>query len=353
MDSFIKLFFPILLISSLIFGEINGVESSSSNHHHHRHHHPHLSGPTKLFVFGDSYADTGNIKKPHAASWKVPYGNTFPGKPSGRFSDGRVSTDYLARLLGIKTPFAYLWKDYVGKDRLRYGMNFAYGGTGVFNTKSTSPNMTIQINLFEQLLGDIYSQSDLSSSLALVSIAGNDYSNYLALNRSIAALPIFINQVVDQTELNLRRIHALGVKNIAIPSLQPLGCLPRYTSSQGCNETFNRLVKYHNSLLEKVVGKLNNETNHSTFAIIDFYNAFLTVFKNKGVNPGDKSFETPLKPCCEGSCGDVDEKGAIKYTLCDDPVSAFFWDGLHPTQEGWKSVYSVLGKVLSASFLKL
>ncbi|KAL0729786.1 hypothetical protein Bca4012_025879 [Brassica carinata] len=217
-------------------------------------------------------------------------------------------------------------------------MNFAYGGTGVFNTKSTSPNMTIQINLFEQLLGDIYSQSD-SSSLALVSIAGNDYSNYLALNRSIAALPIFIKQVVDQTELNLRRIHALGVKNIAIPSLQPLGCLPRYTSSQGCNETFNALVKYHNSLLEKVVGKLNNETNHSTFAIIDFYNAFLTVFKNKGVNPG--------------SCGDVDEKGAIKYTLCDDPVSAFFWDGLHPTQEGWKSVYSVLGKVLSASLLKL
>ncbi|KAF2599609.1 hypothetical protein F2Q68_00007038, partial [Brassica cretica] len=54
--------------------EINGVESSSSNHHHH-----HLSGPKKLFVFGDSYADTGNIKKPHAVSWRVPYGTTFPG----------------------------------------------------------------------------------------------------------------------------------------------------------------------------------------------------------------------------------------------------------------------------------
>nr|VDC84607.1 unnamed protein product [Brassica rapa] len=73
MDSLIKLFFSILLISSLIFGEINGVESSSSNHHHH-----HLSGPNKLFVFGDSYADTGNIKKPHAVSWRVPYGTTFP-----------------------------------------------------------------------------------------------------------------------------------------------------------------------------------------------------------------------------------------------------------------------------------
>lgn len=48
----------------------------------------------KLFVFGDSYADTGN-SKPDAGSWKLPYGLTFPGKPSGRFSDGRILTDYI------------------------------------------------------------------------------------------------------------------------------------------------------------------------------------------------------------------------------------------------------------------
>ncbi|KFK24822.1 hypothetical protein AALP_AA8G029700 [Arabis alpina] len=351
MDSLIKLFASLLLFflsSLLLAGEINGVESS--HHHHH-----HLYGPKKLFVFGDSYADTGNIKnKSQATSWKVPYGITFPRKPSGRFSDGRVSTDFLARLLRIKTPITYLFKDYAGKKRLQYGMNFAYGGTGVFNTQSTSPNMTIQIDFFEQLLGNVYSQSDLSSSLALVSVSGNDYSNYLSQNGSIAALPAFIKQVVYQTEVNLRRIHALGVKKIAVPSLQPLGCLPRYasTSFQGCNETFNALVQYHNSLLEQVVAKLNNETKQTAFAIFDYYNAFFTVFKNKGENPGSRRFETPLKPCCEGSCANVDEKGVKMYTLCDDPTSAFFWDGLHPTQEGWKSVYSVLGKNLTASLIK-
>ncbi|CAH8385620.1 unnamed protein product [Eruca vesicaria subsp. sativa] len=343
MDPLIKLYLSLLLFffSFLLLGEINGVESSSSNQW----------SPKKLFVFGDSYADTGNIKERQAVSWRVPYGITFPGKPCGRFSDGRVSTDFLAKFLRIKTPITYLRKDYGEKEWLWYGMNFAYGGTGVFNTKSSSPNMTIQINLFEQLLDDVYSQSDLSSSIALVSVSGNDYSNYLALNRSIAALPIFIKQVVDQTELNLRRIHDLGLKKIAIPSLPPLGCLPLYTSSQCCNETFNALVNYHNSLLEQVVAKLNNETNHSTFAIIDFYNAFLTILKNKGDNPENTRFETPLKPCCEGSCGNVDEMGAKKYTVCDDPESAFFWDGLHPTQEGWRSVYSVLDN-LSTSLLK-
>lgn len=49
----------------------------------------------KLFVFGDSYADTGNWGEKDAPSWKEPYGMSFPGKPSGRFSDGRVLTDYI------------------------------------------------------------------------------------------------------------------------------------------------------------------------------------------------------------------------------------------------------------------
>ncbi|CAH2074302.1 unnamed protein product [Thlaspi arvense] len=245
MDSLIKPFFSLLLFffSSLLFGV------ASSNQHH-------LYGPEKLFVFGDSYADTGNIKKPHAVSWRVPYGISFPGKPPGRFSDGLVSTDFLAILLRIQSPIPYLWKDYAGNKRLRYGMNFAYGGTGVFNTQSSSPNMSIQIKY-----------------------AG------------------------------------------------------AWSNSQ-------------------VVAKLNNETNHSAFAIIDFYNAFLTIFKNKGENPGSTRFETPLKPCCEGSCANVDEKGEKKYSLCDDPKSAFFWDGLHPTQQGWESVYSVLGKTLTASLIK-
>ncbi|KAL6989381.1 hypothetical protein U1Q18_015131 [Sarracenia purpurea var. burkii] len=52
----------------------------------------------KLFVFGDSYVDTGNTPKDHSRSWKQPYGITYPGKPAGRFSDGLVLTDYIGAL---------------------------------------------------------------------------------------------------------------------------------------------------------------------------------------------------------------------------------------------------------------
>jgi hypothetical protein len=52
-----------------------------------------------LIVFGDSYVDTGNFL--NSPSYKLPYGITFPGKPAGRFSDGRVLTDYIGKLSSL------------------------------------------------------------------------------------------------------------------------------------------------------------------------------------------------------------------------------------------------------------
>jgi len=47
----------------------------------------------------------------------------------------------------------------------------------------------------------------------------------------------------------------------------------------------------------------------------------------------------------------VDEKGEKKYIICEDPKAAFFWDIFHPSEEGWRSVYSVLHKHLKAIWI--
>ena len=56
-----------------------------------------VGGPPRnaLFVFGDSYLDTGNENKSKGFNlpWLPPYGKSYPGTPNGRFSDGRVFTD--------------------------------------------------------------------------------------------------------------------------------------------------------------------------------------------------------------------------------------------------------------------
>lgn len=91
--------------------------------------------------------------------------------------------------------------------------------------------------------------------------------------------------------INLKRIRGLGVKKVAVTTLEPVGCLPQITalsSFQRCNETENLLVRSHNLLLQQAVAKLNNETKDSDFAVLDLYASFMSVLKNKGrINLGD------------------------------------------------------------------
>ncbi|XP_055812276.1 GDSL esterase/lipase At5g03610-like isoform X1 [Solanum dulcamara] len=361
-----------------ITGFLWGVQVDGSRHHHHHDHYKNSHNnpknykneqkrnqiygfkPTKLFVFGDSYADTGNNRKSVANSWKQPYGVTFPGKPAGRFSDGRVLTDYLARFLGVKSPVPYRWMKYATK-RLRYGINFAYGGTGVFNTRVPEPNMTTQIDFFQKLMAEsVYTKADIvQSSLFLLSLAGNDYGAYLSKGGTVQDIPAFITSVVNQLVVNMKRVNKLGAKKIAVTSLEPLGCLPQTTilnSFQQCNATENIAVDLHNSLLQQAVAKLNNETMGSTFVILDLFSSFNSVLESKGVPAGSMRFETPLKPCCMGisnkySCGSMNEKGEKMYTVCNDPKSAFFWDTVHPTEAGWHAVYTSLKSTLTQKIL--
>ncbi|KAG7017443.1 GDSL esterase/lipase [Cucurbita argyrosperma subsp. argyrosperma] len=364
MDSKTLLCFSILCFSLL--PELSGVVRVSAGRVSHRHRHRERrssqslgggelwnSNPRKLFVFGDSYVDTGNNRKPAAKSWQYPYGVTFPGKPTGRFSDGRVLTDYLAKYLKVKSPIPYKWRK-VGYGQLKYGMNFAYGGTGVFNTFVMSPNMSTQIDFFQQLIGEsTFTSQDLQSSVALVSLAGNDYSVYQATDGSAQGWQPFITKVVNQLEVNLRRIHGVGVPKIVVTALEPLGCLPSSTvasSFQQCNATENQLVNFHNMLLQQSVAKLNSEVKDasaSTFILLDLYSSFMAALNNKGDHLGNVKFENPLKPCCVGvsseySCGSMGSNGEKKYTICEDPGAAFFWDEVHPTQHGWFAVYSAL-----------
>ncbi|XP_031476325.1 GDSL esterase/lipase At5g03610-like [Nymphaea colorata] len=351
-------FFLCLFVVLLLGSKSDGYEENDSrhhrhHHHHHHHHHRHRLGYSQkvLFVFGDSYVDTGNINQSLSKSWKDPYGITFPGKPSGRFSDGRVFTDFVAAYMGIPNPVTYRVREVAGK-RKQFGMNFAYGGTGVFNTLVALPNMTTQIDFFEKLIKTgVYDETDLKSSIALVSVAGNDYSAYLTKNNgSFAGLTTFVEAVVNQTAANVKRILGLGVQKVAMMGMQPLGCLPtrtRATSYKSCDAQSNMAVAYHNELLRKAVGSINATLSPpSKIAILDLYGSFNSVLQ------GSK-FKDPLKPCCRGvnssfTCGNVDQQGNKLYELCSTPVSTFFWDEVHPTQDGWTTVVPSLMPTLHA-----
>lgn len=55
-------------------------------------------GCTRMFSFGDSITDAGNLVislAPNASATKPPYGETFFRRPTGRFCDGRLIVDFL------------------------------------------------------------------------------------------------------------------------------------------------------------------------------------------------------------------------------------------------------------------
>ncbi|WJX20229.1 hypothetical protein P8452_09807 [Trifolium repens] len=261
---------PILL---LLFNSITevaeGTESNSS---------------LNLIVFGDSYVDTGNFL--NSPSYKLPYGITFPGKPAGRFCDGRVLTDYVASFLNIKSPAPYLLRN---SSKLQYGINFAYGGAGVFNTLVPVPNMAIQIDKFEELIKqNAYTKTNLQSSIALVSFVGNDYFKFLFVNGgNIKNVGVFTASLIKQLSLNLKRIQSLGINKIAVELMEPLGCLPVFTQSysyEKCNETLNMVAMNHNQLLVQAVDKLNKEIGKPVFVTLDLYTAFLSTIASMQKN---------------------------------------------------------------------
>ncbi|KAF5729419.1 GDSL esterase/lipase [Tripterygium wilfordii] len=327
--------------------------------HETSHHH----GSFKLLVFGDSYVDTGNLDK-SSFSWMKPYGTTFPGKPAGRFSDGRVLTDYIASFMGIKSPLPYVLRKNKTKSDLKQGMNFAYGGSGVFNTVYNATNMTIQIDFFQKLLENhLYTKPELRSSVALVSVTGNDYTTFKAGNgnKTIEGTKAFTRSVINQMTENMKRIGELGLRKIMVTGMQPYGCLPIETSAmsgfKSCNETENEWAKFHNKLLRKAVDRMNSEGGGFVIGILDLYQAFMSAFKGDS-HSGES--ENPLKPCCVGvngnskyRCGSVDEKGEEKYAICNHPHSSIFWDLVHPSQNGWHSVYLALRPELHKLKLKL
>ncbi|PWZ36881.1 GDSL esterase/lipase [Zea mays] len=112
----------------------------------------------KLFVFGDDYADTGNYPLADLSkttrAWYYPYGSNDKDhgmSASGRFSNGLVLPDFIARILGREeSPPAESKREQDGVDP--FGMNFAVGGAGVVEGTREAPKLGTQVDRFRRLM---------------------------------------------------------------------------------------------------------------------------------------------------------------------------------------------------------
>ncbi|KAJ1288992.1 hypothetical protein BS78_02G131600 [Paspalum vaginatum] len=306
----------------------------------------------QLWVFGDSYADTGNLgdlgrELTHA--WYDPYGASFPGRPTGRFSDGRVFTDFIASAMGMPTPVAYKLRRGAPRGLMARGMNFAVGGAGVLDTGNFQRNISAQIDLFQAQRRAAAGRGCGTAGIAVVVVSGNDYSYATDKGNSTSAAIAYIPTVVRQLREQLRRLRDdLGMRKVVVTNLHPIGCTPLFTRAlnySGCDPLANVGAAQHNAALQAVLAAL--DPANQTFLLLDVNAPFAAFVDGPAAAAAAERFAEPRRPCCEsfsagGHCGEQDDDGKRLYALCDDPSKHFYWDEVHPTQAAWATVAETL-----------
>ncbi|XP_062190026.1 GDSL esterase/lipase At5g03600-like [Phragmites australis] len=303
----------------------------------------------KLYVFGDSFADTGNYplsdltRKTRA--WYYPYGSSdvdHGTSATGRFSNGLVLPDFLARIMGREeSPPAESQREQNGVDPS--GMNFAVGGAGAYNGTHEAPKLGKQIDKFRSLVKQGIIEKDLKDSVALIAFSGkHDYAHVKHMtNSEIEAKAIKVtDKIADGVELLME----LGVTKVMVSTLPPLDCTPWLSRSydyddESCDS--HKVASIHNAYLEQKVFQ------HEAVFMLDLETAFnhLVVDHHSGSSQS-KHFKYQLRPCCDsfvetGYCGQM-ENGKEQYSVCSQPENHFYWDEINPTHDGWETVMNNL-----------
>ncbi|KAD5318234.1 hypothetical protein R6Q59_033496 [Mikania micrantha] len=324
-----------------------------------------------VIVFGDSSVDAGNnnhLQTVLKSNFR-PYGRDFyGGKPTGRFSNGRVPSDFISESFGLR-PYvpAYLDPAYNISD-FATGVCFASAGTGYDN--ATSDVLSV-IPLWKELeyykeyqkklrqhLGNKKANIIISQAVYLTSMGTNDFlENYytLATRRSQYNITQYQDFLVTIAESFIKELYRLGARKVSLGGLPPMGCLPleRTTSFMRgnggtCNGDYNKVARLFNWKLSRMVKRLNAKYSGIKIVFSDPYPIFQQIVQK----PSSFGFEAAAVACC--STG-LFEMGYMcdQYNpfTCSDASKYVFWDSFHPTDKTNRIISQYLFKTVLSKLL--
>ncbi|XP_054801236.1 GDSL esterase/lipase At5g45950 [Prosopis cineraria] len=304
-----------------------------------------------ILVFGDSSVDPGNnnVLPTLMKSNFAPYGKDFfNGRPTGRFSDGRLASDFLAEAVGYrKTVPAFLDPNLKLSD-LPHGVSFASAATGYDDFTANISNVlpvSKQLEYFEhykihlrKLVGVERSEFIVRNALYIISMGTNDFlQNYFLdpTRPNQFSILQFQNFLLSRFSHTIEGMHRLGAKRIIVVGVPPMGCLPLMKALQNkrdCVASLNRISYSFNSKILHQMATLRAKLGVK-MAYVDVYNSIL----NAVLDPIKHGFEEGSKGCC--GTGTVEYGESCRgLETCSDPSKYIFWDAVHPTEMMYKIV---------------
>ncbi|KAI4331032.1 hypothetical protein MLD38_029261 [Melastoma candidum] len=323
-----------------------------------------------IIVFGDSSVDAGNNNfiPTIARSNFAPYGRDFfGGKPTGRFSNGRIPPDFISEAFKIKPSIpAYLDPAYNISD-FATGVTFASAGTGYDNT--TSDVLSV-IPIWKELeyykdyqkrlkafMGEKRASEVINESLHMISMGTNDFlENYYTISsgrRSQFSETQYEDFLVGIAGKFIKDLYGLGARKISIGGLPPMGCLPleRTTNimfQHDCVQGYNDIALEFNSKLRKMVMKWRTELPGVDLVFSNPYFIFMYIIRR----PSVFGFEETSVACCATGMFEMGYACSRAGMLtCQNADRFVFWDAFHPTEKTNRIIADYLVKTVLARFM--
>ena len=251
-----------------------------------------------LYLFGDSYADVGNIYV--ATSGAEPLS---PPYYFGQFSNGPIWVEYVAASLGVPVAPSLLG-----------GSDYAFGGAMVLaplvTPQGTVPSVPQQVALYLAAHGG---KAD-SNALYVIEGGGNDI---LAGTGSPAVLGFKIAAGIALSELALRQA---GARHFLIPNLFNVGYLPAAAEKTAFAAAATEAV---NGSLDLFLG-LEAHLEGVSIRRVNTFGLLNSIEKN----PAHYGFVNVATPC-------------LTTVVCADPNQTLFWDAEHLTEPAQRDLATV------------
>ncbi|KAJ0249892.1 GDSL esterase/lipase 2 [Hirschfeldia incana] len=347
-----RLFSTILFLYTIILS-INSINCTENDNDL-------VTDQAALFVFGDSLFDVGNNNYINTTTRSnfFPYGQTFFKFPTGRVSDGRLITDFIAEKAWLPLIPPNLQPGN-SNSQLTYGVNFASAGAGAL--VETFPGMVIdlgtQLNSFKNFvrslksaLGDAEAKKIFSRAVYLFNIGGNDLVYPFVANSSLFQTNTkekFVDFVIGNTTSVVEEVYKMGGRKFGFLNMGAYECAPAIlildpTNIGSCSKPIAELIDLYNNKFPDALRRLQRELSGFRYALHDYHTSLLERINN----PSKYGFKEGKMGCCgSGSLRGINTCGnqmGKSYELCKNVTDYLFFDASHLTEKAHRQLADLI-----------